>query len=153
MQSTIPLLESVDSALTEHFYKRMFTHNPELKDQFNMASQHSGKQATALFNAVLASAKFLDRPEVLASAIERIAQKHTSFLITKEQSNIVGEHLFATIKELAGDAATDEVISAWAIAYGQLADVFIAREEKIYTSNKSQIGGWRDLSQFAVIKK
>ncbi|MFT6909202.1 MAG: nitric oxide dioxygenase [Oleiphilaceae bacterium] len=153
VQATIPLLQSTGSVLTEHFYNRMFTHNPELKDQFNMAHQHSGGQATALFNAVFAYAKYLDQPEVLASAIERIAQKHTSFLITKKQYNIVGGHLLASIKELAGDVATDEVITAWAAAYGQLADIFIVREEEIYSSNDSQEGGWRDLRQFTVIEK
>ena len=153
VQATIPLLQSTGSALTVHFYNRMLTHNPELKDQFNMAHQHSGDQATALFNAVFAYAKFLDQPAVLASAIERIAQKHTSFLITKEQYNIVGGHLLASIKELAGEAATDEVITAWAAAYGQLANIFIAREEEIYSSNDSQEGGWRGLRQFTIVEK
>lgn len=153
VQATIPLLESTGSALTEHFYNRLFTHNPELKDQFNMAHQQSGDQATALFNAVFAYAKFLDRPEVLASAIERIAQKHTSFLITKAQYNIVGSHLLASIKELAGDAATDQVISAWAAAYGQLAEIFIAREEEIYATHDAQEGGWRGLREFKIVAK
>lgn len=153
VQATIPLLESTGPALTEYFYNRMLTHNPELKDQFNMAHQQSGAQAKALFHAVFAYAKFLDQPEVLATAIERIAQKHTSFLITKEQYNIVGGHLLASIKELAGDAATDEVINAWALAYGQLADIFIKREEEIYTTNDLQKGGWRNLRQFTIIEK
>jgi len=153
VQATIPLLESTGSALTEHFYNRLFTHNPELKDQFNMAHQQSGDQATALFNAVFAYAKFLDRPEVLASAIERIAQKHTSFLITKAQYNIVGGHLLASIKELAGDAASDQVISAWAAAYGQLAEIFIAREEEIYAAHDAQEGGWRGLREFKIVEK
>lgn len=31
IKSTIPLLESAGPALTQHFYQRMFSHNPELK--------------------------------------------------------------------------------------------------------------------------
>ncbi len=37
IKSTIPLLESAGPALTQHFYQRMFSHNPELKDIFNLA--------------------------------------------------------------------------------------------------------------------
>ncbi|GGK27721.1 hypothetical protein GCM10007987_09330 [Aliivibrio fischeri] len=36
VKSTIPLLAETGPALTAHFYDRMFTHNPELKDIFNM---------------------------------------------------------------------------------------------------------------------
>ena len=42
IKSTIPLLESAGPALTQHFYQRMFSHNPELKDIFNLAHQRSG---------------------------------------------------------------------------------------------------------------
>lgn len=42
IKSTIPLLESAGPDLTRHFYQRMFSHNPELKDLFNLAHQRSG---------------------------------------------------------------------------------------------------------------
>lgn len=40
--ATVPLLKEGGVALTKHFYKRMFTHHPELKNLFNMGNQHSG---------------------------------------------------------------------------------------------------------------
>lgn len=100
IKSTIPLLESAGPALTTHFYQRMFKHNPELKDVFNLAHQHSGGQPVALFNAVAAYAKNIENLAVLSSTVERIAQKHTGFLIKPEQYAIVGSHLLATLKEL-----------------------------------------------------
>ena len=36
---------------------------------------------------------------------------------------IVGENLLAAIKETLGDAATDDIVSAWAQAYGNLAEL------------------------------
>ena len=57
IKSTIPLLENAGPALTAHFYQRMFEHNPELKNIFNMSNQHSGKQQIALFEAIAAYAK------------------------------------------------------------------------------------------------
>ena len=153
VKSTVPLLESANTALTEHFYKRMFRDNPELKDVFNLSHQASGRQPAALFSAVLAYAKNIDNPAVLSSAVERIAQKHTGFSIQPAQYDIVGHHLLETIKELAPDAATPEVIDAWAQAYGALAGIFIGREEQIYQQSEQQSGGWRGHRDFVVKEK
>ncbi len=35
-----------------HFYQRMFHHNPELKEIFNMSNQRNGNQREALFNTI-----------------------------------------------------------------------------------------------------
>ncbi|BCS49226.1 flavohemoprotein [Aeromonas jandaei] len=153
IKSTIPLLESAGPALTQHFYQRMFSHNPELKDIFNLAHQRSGGQPLALFNAVAAYAKNIDNLGALAGAVERIAHKHTGFLIQPEQYHIVGSHLLATLKELGGSAVTDEVLEAWGKAYGVLADIFIGREREIYQEKASQSGGWQGTRTFIIKEK
>ncbi|WMC11270.1 NO-inducible flavohemoprotein [Oceanimonas pelagia] len=153
VKSTVPLLESANTALTQHFYQRMFRDNPELKDVFNLSHQHTGRQPAALFAAVLAYAKNIDNPAVLSAAVERIAHKHTGFAIQPEQYAIVGHHLLETIKELAPDAATPEVIGAWGKAYGALAEIFIGREAQIYQDNETRAGGWRGTRAFVVKQK
>ena len=35
VKATVPVLKTNGVALTKHFYQRMFTHNPELKNIFN----------------------------------------------------------------------------------------------------------------------
>ena len=52
VKATIPLLVETGPKLTAHFYDRMFTHNPELKEIFNMSNQRNGDQREALFNAL-----------------------------------------------------------------------------------------------------
>ncbi|WP_163836321.1 NO-inducible flavohemoprotein [Spartinivicinus ruber] len=153
VKATVPLLEKAGTAITEHFYKRMFTHNPELLNIFNESHQHTGEQPKALFNAVLAYAKFIDKPEVLTGAIEHIAQKHTGFLIQPEHYPIVGNHLLATLKELAPEVATDEVLEAWGKAYQVLAGIFIEREATIYSEYERVEGGWKGPREFTVIEK
>lgn len=153
IKSTIPLLESAGPALTQHFYQRMFSHNPELKDIFNLAHQRSGGQPLALFNAVAAYARNIDNLGALAGAVERIAHKHTGFLIQPEQYHIVGSHLLATLKELGGNAVTDEVLDAWGKAYGVLADIFIGREGELYREKASEIGGWQGTRPFIIREK
>ena len=46
--ATVPLLREGGVALTKHFYNRMFTYHPELKNLFNMGNQNSGKQQTGV---------------------------------------------------------------------------------------------------------
>ncbi len=153
VKSTIPLLESAGSAITEHFYQRMFSHNPELQHIFNMSNQRSGKQPFALFDAVAAYAKNIDNLAVLTTAVERIANKHASLNIQPEHYPIVGHHLLETLRELAGDAFTPEVEEAWTAAYQFLADIFIGREGQIYEDKRQQKGGWKDGRQFRLVEK
>ena len=124
VKSTIPLLEQAGSAITEYFYNRMFKHNPELKDIFNMSNQKTGKQKVALFEAIAAYAKNIENLAALTTAVERIAQKHTSFNIQPAHYQIVGHHLLATLRELAPDAFTTEIEEAWANAYQFLAQIY-----------------------------
>ncbi|AYA39454.1 NO-inducible flavohemoprotein [Xenorhabdus nematophila] len=151
VKSTIPLIVSTGPKLTAHFYERMFKHNPELKDVFNMSHQLNGDQREALFNALCAYASNIDNLSTLLPAVEKIAHKHTSLSIQPEHYNIVGTHLLATLDEMFHPG--DEVLDAWGKAYNVLANVFINREEAIYQDGESQEGGWRGLRQFRVNRK
>ncbi|HHF0551571.1 TPA: NO-inducible flavohemoprotein [Vibrio antiquarius] len=151
VKATAPLIAETGPKLTAHFYERMFTHNPELKDIFNMSNQRNGDQREALFNAICAYAANIENLPALLGAVEKIAHKHTSFLITEDQYQIVGKHLLATIDELFNPG--QEVLDAWAEAYGVLANVFIQREEQIYQQNEALEGGWRGLREFELVDK
>ena len=153
IKSTIPLLENAGPALTKHFYSRMFSHEPELKNIFNMSNQNNGRQQVALFEAIAAYAKNIENVTVLQSAVERIAQKHTSLNIQSEHYAIVGHHLIETLRELAGDVFSSDVEEAWTKAYQFLAQIFINRESELYQQRSSVKGGWRDSRTFKVIDK
>ncbi|MBD1582988.1 NO-inducible flavohemoprotein [Pseudoalteromonas sp. S16_S37] len=150
VKSTIPLLSGAGSAVTAHFYERMFSHNPELKHIFNMTNQQTGKQHFALFNAIAAYATHIDNPSVLQEAISRINHKHVSLNIQAEHYNIVGHHLIATLKELAPNEFTSEIEQAWREAYTLLADLFITQEEGLYQHTEQQVGGWRNQRAFII---
>ena len=148
VKSTLPAVAQTGPALTAYFYDRMFTHNPELKDVFNMSNQRNGDQRQALFDAICAYGANLENLAALLPAVERIAQKHTSFSVKPEQYQIVGKHLLATIDEMLHPGA--EVLDAWAKAYGVLANVFIQREEEIYHEHEEKQGGWRGVRAFRI---
>ncbi|MGP9433904.1 NO-inducible flavohemoprotein [Ewingella sp. AOP8-B2-18] len=151
VKSTIPLLAATGPKLTAHFYDRMFAHNPELKDVFNMSNQRNGDQRQALFDAICAYAANIENLAALLPAVERIAQKHTSFTIQPEQYNIVGTHLLATLDEMFSPG--QEVLDAWGKAYGVLAGVFIQREADIYKESAEKKGGWSGTREFRIKEK
>lgn len=153
VKATLPVLANAGTAVTEHFYQRMFAHNPELKDIFNLSHQKSGRQPAALFAAVAAYAQHIETPEMLAAAVERIAQKHTSFLVRPEHYAIVGEHLLATLQELAPDTFDAATTAAWAQAYQFLAGIFIDREGTLYALHERERGGWAGERAFRLARK
>lgn len=71
VKATIPLLVETGPKLTAHFYDRMFAHNPELKEIFNMSNQRNGDQREALFNAIAAYASNIENLAALLPAVEK----------------------------------------------------------------------------------
>jgi nitric oxide dioxygenase len=134
IKNTVPVLKEHGVLLTTHFYQRLFTHYPDLTTVFNMDHQQSGRQPIALASAVLAYAQHIDNPLVLEPALNRIGHKHTSLNIRPEHYPIVGEQLLATISEVLGEAATPQLLDAWAAAYGQLASLMIGIESTLYAA-------------------
>lgn len=153
VKATAPILHEHGEALMRHFYARMFEHNPELKPMFNQGHQQSGSQQKALSSAVAAYAQNIDDPSVLAPVLTIIAHKHASLGIRAEHYPIVGHHLLSSIREVLGAAATDELIAAWAAAYGQLADVLIGIEAQLYHDNVQKQGGWSGWRTFEITRK
>ena len=133
IKSTVLILQKHGLEITQVFYQQMLTAHPELKTMFDPEAQKDGSQARRLAGAILAYAANIDRLDQLTGAVDKIAQKHISLNVLPEQYPIVGEHLLGAIKTVLGeDVATPEVIDAWAAAYGQLADIMIAREKVLY---------------------
>ena len=153
VKSTAPVLQEHGETLTRHFYERMFRVNPEVKPFFNHSNQGEGSQQRALAGAIAAYAANIDNLDVLGGAVELIAQKHASLQIKPDHYPIVGENLLASIKEVLGEAATDDVIAAWAEAYQFLADILQGRESQIYASQTGKSGGWSGFRKLSVVRK
>jgi nitric oxide dioxygenase len=150
VKATAPLVAEHAEVITRRFYGLMFAGNPEVLAYFNPAHQHSGGQQRALAGAICAYAANIDDLSVLGLAIELIAQKHCSLGIQAAHYPIVGKHLLGAITEVLGEAATEEVLSAWEEAYGVLAKTFIDREGEIYELQSSTPGGWNGYRSFRV---
>jgi nitric oxide dioxygenase len=154
VKSTVPLLESGGEALTTHFYKKLLSRYPQVRPLFNQAHQASGDQPRALANGVLMYARHIDQLEQLGDLVAKIINKHVALQILPEHYPLVGECLLEAIREVLGEEiATDEVISAWGNAYGQLADILIGAEKSIYDEKAQASGGWRGAREFKIVAK
>lgn len=153
IKSTVPVLEVHGKAITSRFYQLMFSNHPELLNIFNHANQKLGRQQGALANAVYAAAVHIDQLENIIPVVKQIGHKHRSLGVKAEHYPIVGKHLLLAIKDVLGDAATDEIIEAWGKAYQVIADAFISVEAEMYKEAEQQQGGWADFRPFKVSKK
>ncbi|AYY57427.1 NO-inducible flavohemoprotein [Burkholderia multivorans] len=153
VKATAPVLAQHGYDIIQCFYRRLFDAHPELKNVFNMTHQEQGQQQQALARAVYAYAENIEDPGSLAAVLKNIANKHASLGVRPEHYPIVGEHLLGAIKETLGDAATDEIISAWAQAYGNLADLLAGMESGLYEQSATRVGGWTGWRTFIVRDK
>lgn len=153
VKATAPVLAAHGYDIIKHFYRSLLGTHPELKNVFNMRHQERGQQQEALARAVYAYAANIEDPSCLAAVLEGIANKHASLGVKPEQYPIVGEHLLGSIKAVLGDAATEDIISAWAQAYGNLADILMGRESQLREQTVEETGGWTGWREFVVKAK
>ncbi|MBS7456010.1 NO-inducible flavohemoprotein [Coralloluteibacterium stylophorae] len=149
--STVPLLEAGGEALITHFYASMLAEHPEVRPYFNATHQASGDQPRALANGVLTYARNIDRLAALGPLATQIVNKHVALQIQPPHYAIVGTCLIRAIADVLGpEVATPEVLRAWTLAYGQLADILIEAEGRRYDEQAAAAGGWRGERAFRI---
>lgn len=148
VRATLPAVGAAIGDIAELFYTKLFAAHPALiRDLFNRGNQRSGLQQQALAGSVAAFATHLlahpdTRPDVM---LGRIAHKHASLGVTREQYAVVHEHLFAAIAEALGEAVTPEVAHAWDEVYWLMANALITLEERLYAERRVVAGDvWRE---------
>ena len=131
VKATAPALEKHGEEITRAMYGRLFQ-NEDIKAMFDMAAQESGEQPKRLAAAILAYARNIDKLGALSGPVARMAQRHVETHVKPEHYPYVAEALLPAIRDILGDAATDEVLDAWGQAYWVLADILIGQEKELY---------------------
>lgn len=67
-------------------------------------------------------------PGALTAPVMRMAARHVETGVTPEHYPLVAGALLPAIRDVLGDAATDEILAAWGEAYWLLADISIGKE-------------------------
>jgi hemoglobin-like flavoprotein len=131
IKATAPALRQHGVAITTRMYDRLFE-NKDIKAMFDQEEQRTGRQASRLAGAILAYAENIDKLDALSGAVDHMAQRHVQSGVLPEHYPHVANALLPAIKDVLGDAATDEILDAWGQAYWFLADILIASEETKY---------------------
>ncbi|MFB0628385.1 globin domain-containing protein [Streptomyces sp. AB3(2024)] len=157
VRATLPAVGAAIGEIAELFYEKLFAAHPALiRDLFNRGNQNAGLQKQALAGSVAAFATHLlahpdTRPDVM---LNRIAHKHASLGVTREQYPVVHRHLFEAIAEVLGDAVTPEVAEAWDEVYWLMANALIAIEERLYAEQRVTAGDvWREWTVAARVEE
>lgn len=153
IKATVPVLEVHGEAITRRFYERLFEAHPELLNVFNINNQRQGRQQAALANAVYAAAVHIEKLDTIIPVVKQIGAKHRSLGVLPAHYPIVGEHLLGAMRDVLQENATDEIISAWAEAYGIIAQAFIDVEKELYEAAAEQPGGWEGLRSFRITRR
>jgi len=132
VNSTAPALQQHGVAITQRMYERLFV-DPAVKALFDEAAQENGEQPRRLAAAILAYAQNIDKLEALTAPVMRMAARHVETSVKPEHYPMVADALLPAIRDILGDAATDEVLSAWGEAYWALAEILIGKEAALYT--------------------
>lgn len=148
----VPALEAHGLDITREMYARLLA-DPAISALFNRSHQKNGEQPTALALAVLTYARHINDLSGLTGMIERIAEKHVGLNILPEHYPHVGTALLGAIKHVLGDAATPDIMQAWANGYQFLADVLINRESQLYKANEEAPGGWTGWRAFTITNR
>lgn len=153
VKATVPALAEHGPAITRTMYAKLFE-DAHVRALFNHANQgEGGAQVHALAAAILAYAQNIDNLSVVLPVVERIAQKHIGYHILPEHYPYVATALLGAIREVLGDAATEEVITAWGEAYWFLADILMARETTLRETIADTAGGWTGWRRFTVSER
>lgn len=138
VKATAPALQEHGVEITRRMYERLFV-NPEIKTLFDLAAHESGEQPKRLAAAILAFAQNVDKLDAISGAVDRIALRHVQTHIKPEHYPAVANALLPAIRDVLGDAASDEVLKAWGEAYWFLAEILIGREKALYGAEHSGV--------------
>jgi hemoglobin-like flavoprotein len=119
LRSSFALVVERQPRLTSRFYEILFARHPEARSLFSNGSAE--RQAAMLQEALIAVMDHLEDASWLEQTLAGLGSKHADYGVTDEMYGWVGDSLLATLAEVAGDAWTPELESAWSEAYGAIA--------------------------------
>jgi len=129
VKATAPAVAMNAEKITTRMYEILFADFPETKELFKDANPDQHKK---LAMAISAYAANIDNLVMLSMAVEKMASTHVRTKVKPEHYPMVGTSVLGAIKDVLGEAATEDVLNAWKEAYFFLADILIAREQELY---------------------
>lgn len=122
VQGSFRQVTPIAAQIADLFYGRLFELAPEVRPLF---SDDLAEQKKKLMQMLGLAVTGLNSPETLLPAVVGLGERHSGYEVAPEHYAIVGEALIWALEQGLGDDFSPDVESAWAAAYGTLADVMI----------------------------
>jgi nitric oxide dioxygenase len=116
-------------AFSAQFYDRLFLLDPTLRPLFpaDLGAQR-GKLVRALAQVILS----LHDLDAVIGDVRALGLRHTGYGVTAAHYDTVGLALLETLADMLGDMFDDASRTAWALAYGTIADAMIEAAAEPY---------------------
>src|SRR4051794_20824680 len=111
LRSSLEIVVERQPQFTPRFYEILFARYPQVRPLFGRNSQ--ANQAKMLQDAIVAVMDHVEDASWLGSTLGAMGAKHLGYGVEDGMYPWVGECLIAALAEVAADAWTPEVNSAW----------------------------------------
>jgi len=117
-----PVIAKHSESVASKFYAILYEKSPRAQELFGGTNEAQYKQ---LKRAITLYYKNIDKIKTWDCSVS-----HSDF----EYNSMIKKSLLQAIKDVFGDAATNDIIEAWKEAYIFLGDIVITREKELYAS-------------------
>ena len=122
LEESFALLAPEADELVDTFYENLLA-NKEIRPLFAHVDMEGQKKH--LINGLVLVVENLRKPEKLAAALRVMGERHQGYGVLAEHYPVVGKTLLGAMEELAGEAWTAEVESAWSDALNLISNTML----------------------------
>jgi methyl-accepting chemotaxis protein len=122
LEESFALLAPEADELVDTFYENLLA-NKEIRPLFAHVDMEGQKKH--LINGLVLVVENLRKPEKLATALRVMGERHQGYGVLAEHYPVVGKTLLGAMEELAGEAWTAEVESAWSDALNLISNTML----------------------------
>lgn len=123
LKSSFQLLAPRADELAGKFYDELFTKYPAVRPLFSNTSIE--EQRKKLITALVTVINNLENTSALVSVLESLGRKHQDYGATADHYSAVADTMLHVMKDMAGEAWTHEVSTAWSDALAIIANVML----------------------------
>ena len=134
LQESFDKAKPIADQVADKFYEILFSDYPQAEGLFENANM--AKQKKALIRSLAFIVDNLENNDRLIAYIQGLGQRHGRYHVEEEHFDWVGASLLKTFAHFFEDGWTDELQTAWADAYGVIAQVM--KEAMASTSASSR---------------
>lgn len=129
LESSFEALKPRGEELVALFYDKLFEQHSGVQPLF--AGSDPQEQQGKLLSALALVVANLRTPDVLVPALQELGRKHVAYGAEPAHYDAVGQVLLESMETIAGDLWNDELLAAWAEAYGIVSSVMIEAASEV----------------------